>query len=441
MQVMHSQSIRQAPTQPWPLVTRDGGIITGNCDCKAGLGSTCTHVAALLFRVEAAVRIRETKTVTQEKAYWLLPTCTKEVTPAPVCDIDFSSAKKRRQLFAASVKSLETACTAAPCVTTSLVTTPVRPSRDVPRATDAEATAFLSQLAATGRRSAILSITAPFNTPFIPRATSNRFPSSLDDFKADDCLHMSRSELTDYCNNLMVTVSTCQAVKVEKATRAQASCKLWFRYRTGRVTASRMKAVCATNVTKPSVSLIKAICYPEAMLFKSAATTWGCDHEREARTAYLKDMMTQHTHFEIRESGLVINPDYPCLGATPDGIVSCDCCGTGVVELKCPYCAKSATDHSCLTTDSSNCTTLKHSHQYYYQVQTQLFVCDVTYADFVVWVAGKFHHERIFRDDGFWEDICLRAQWFFHNVILLELTGRFFTRLAVADSAHTSLGK
>ena len=165
-----------------------------------------------------------------------------------------------------------------------------------------------------------------------------------------------------------------------------------------------MKAVCATNVTKPSVSLIKAICYPEAMLFKSAATTWGCDHEREARTAYLKDMVTQHTHFEIRESGLVINPDYPCLGATPDGIV-------------------------------------KHSHQYNYQVQTQLFVCDVTYADFVVWVAGKFHHERIFRDDGFWEDICLRAQWFFHNVILLELTGRFFTRLAVADSAHTSLGK
>ena len=61
MQVMHSQSIRQAPTQPWALVTRDGGIITGNCDCKAGLGSTCTHVVALLFRVEAAVRIRETK--------------------------------------------------------------------------------------------------------------------------------------------------------------------------------------------------------------------------------------------------------------------------------------------------------------------------------------------------------------------------------------------
>ena len=32
-----------------------------------------------------------------------------------------------------------------------------------------------------------------------------------------------------------------------------------------------------------------------------------------------------------------INPAYPHLGALPDGIVSYDCCGEGVVEIKCPY--------------------------------------------------------------------------------------------------------
>ena len=25
------------------------------------------------------------------------------------------------------------------------------------------------------------------------------------------------------------------------------------------------------------------------------------------------------------------------MGASPDGIVQCDCCGKGVVEIKCPF--------------------------------------------------------------------------------------------------------
>ena len=41
-------------------------IITGNCDCKSGLGSTCTHVAALLFLIEAVVRIREIKGIPRD---------------------------------------------------------------------------------------------------------------------------------------------------------------------------------------------------------------------------------------------------------------------------------------------------------------------------------------------------------------------------------------
>ena len=48
-QVMHSQSIRQPLTHPWIIAKRQGTIVNGNCDCKAGLGSTCTHAAAVLF--------------------------------------------------------------------------------------------------------------------------------------------------------------------------------------------------------------------------------------------------------------------------------------------------------------------------------------------------------------------------------------------------------
>ena len=39
----------------------------------AGLAETCTHVAALLFKVKAIVRVRERTTVTGEAAYWMIP--------------------------------------------------------------------------------------------------------------------------------------------------------------------------------------------------------------------------------------------------------------------------------------------------------------------------------------------------------------------------------
>ena len=78
-----------------------------------------------------------------------------------------------------------------------------------------------------------------------------------------------------------------------------------------------------TNSSKPSQSLIKQICYPEAFKFTSKATCWGCEHEKTAQELYVKSMSSCHENFQIRDSGLVISSDYPYLGVSPDGIVSC----------------------------------------------------------------------------------------------------------------------
>jgi hypothetical protein len=59
----------------------------------AGLGEACTHIAALLFAIEASVKLRDSKTVTEEKAYWLLPTSVKGVKYKECSEIDFTSAK------------------------------------------------------------------------------------------------------------------------------------------------------------------------------------------------------------------------------------------------------------------------------------------------------------------------------------------------------------
>ena len=44
-------------------------------------------------------------------------------------------------------------------------------------------------------------------------------------------------------------------------------------------------------------------------------------------------MVLCHLNLTITDRGLVIHPDYPYLGATPDGFVKCSCCGCGVIEI------------------------------------------------------------------------------------------------------------
>ena len=60
----------------------------------AGLGESCSHVASLSWAVEAGVRLRDSMTVTQKKAYWVLPPSVKDVPYSPLTDIKFKGKSK-----------------------------------------------------------------------------------------------------------------------------------------------------------------------------------------------------------------------------------------------------------------------------------------------------------------------------------------------------------
>ena len=82
---------------------------------------------------------------------------------------------------------------------------------------------------------------------------------------------------------------------VEEATRDQRQSTLWYKYRPDRVTSSRMKAVCHTKPSCPAQSLIRYICYPEAVKFSSTATVRGCQHEKRVRDTYENQMGSKHS--------------------------------------------------------------------------------------------------------------------------------------------------
>ncbi len=91
----HSQRLSSKPLIPWIIAEPSGKIVTAHCNCVAGLGETCSHVASLLWAIEAGVRIRDSMTVTQKTAYWVTPNGIKDVPYAPVKDVDFIGEKEK----------------------------------------------------------------------------------------------------------------------------------------------------------------------------------------------------------------------------------------------------------------------------------------------------------------------------------------------------------
>lgn len=115
------------------------------------------------------------------------------------------------------------------------------------------------------------------------------------------------------------------------------------------------------------------------------------------------------------------------MGASPDGVVNCTCCGAGVLEIKCPYkfrdtrLAKAAEDQKfCLDSKLK----LKTDHQYYTQVQLQMFVCEAEYADFVVWTLQDCLVVRVMRDNTFITTMVTKLQAIWKGTIAPDLLTR-----------------
>ena len=234
------------------------------------------------------------------------------------------------------------------------------------------------------------------------------------------------------------TITADVAKHIEEKTRDQAQSKLWFQQRAGRVTASRLKAAVCTNITQPSHSLIKAVCYPESTRFKSNATTWGCQHEEQAYREYKRVAQSKHADFSISKSGLVIHESYPLMGASPDGIIKCACCGYGVLEIKCPYSCRDtalkdkSADYTFFLKDIKGDLSLSVYHAHYYQVQAQLKFCNAQYSDFVVFTRNELFVQRIYPDEPFITLALEKCKEFIKVGVLPELLAKFYSKEPVS---------
>ena len=151
-------------------------------------------------------------------------------------------------------------------------------------------------------------------------------------------------------------------------------------------------------------------------------------------------MKLHHINFEVKRCGLFINKEFPYIHATPDFLLSCDCCGQGCGEVKCPISITNA-DFGEYTTKTSSCLQrvneslqLKRTHNYFYQVQQQLFTLpERRYCDFVVFAIDSEDNshivcDRIYPDQLHSKTVMPKLELFWKICILPEVLGRWYTR-------------
>ena len=153
--VNHSQRARATPLKTWFFAEKDRNVCMAHCNCMAGLWDACSHVGALLFAVEAGVRIRDSVTCTQEKSKWLMPSYVKEIPYLLLCEMDLSSAKKRHSTLGEQAYA-----------------TPDRTRANVPETSEEEQAHFFDSISKCGIKPAILSLIAPHNAAFVPETRS-----------------------------------------------------------------------------------------------------------------------------------------------------------------------------------------------------------------------------------------------------------------------------
>ena len=124
---------------------------------------------------------------------------------------------------------------------------------------------------------------------------------------------------------------------VEKCTRGQSRSTLWFDYRIGCLTASMFGQIAKCTERVFPMSLVKSIMQYTSVNPNIPSLKWGRLNEVSAKQEYVQLMKSDHQNFSLPDNGLVISKNYPNLGASPDGIIDCSCCGSGIIEVKCPY--------------------------------------------------------------------------------------------------------
>ncbi|XP_053386754.1 uncharacterized protein LOC123555858 [Mercenaria mercenaria] len=262
-----------------------------------------------------------------------------------------------------------------------------------------------------------------------PKCKISVNPQISDQEQIDD--KFIRSYVEEVIENEKISDEEIQ--DVEKRTIDQANSDEWMEWHKHKITASNFGKVFKCRVPE---SAIKQLLYTNA---SSYTLQYGKDNEQNAVKAYMNMKAKNGTPVKVEDAGLVLSKDRPGLGASLDGRVTDesvdDSCGG--LECKCPISQKGKTaivacsDKNFYLQDVNGQIALKRNHNYYIQIQGQMFCTGLKWVDFVVWFGDDqdIFCERIYFNEKQWYSEYLPVLDLFYKwVFVPELLTRRLER-------------
>ncbi|XP_070182354.1 uncharacterized protein [Littorina saxatilis] len=139
-----------------------------------------------------------------------------------------------------------------------------------------------------------------------------------------------------------------------------------------------------------------------------------------AKEAAKIELLKSHTNCIFKDCGLFLSVNHPFLGASPDLLVSCSCCGHFVVEIKCPIsvadCVPTADNIPYVHLNQGNMR-LKERHVYFGQIQGQIALTSAEFAMLFVYSVHGHIFVKVNKDTNFWTDMCEKLTWFWTRFV------------------------
>ena len=432
------------------LSRRNSSVEKATCSCPAGLSGYCNHVMAALFEL-ADYSLNSFKSVPSESACtsqlrkWGVPG-NKEQQKYPVLKTTLQSDIKTNGVRS----TLYNPCLQynASCSTTAIkdlqddlqkINEKIGFAHVIPEAfkSSTELTRFGQHFIGSPLSHQLLPLERNFlviaTIQAVPLADQTSSPAVnirlpfkfIEEQQEKVCYSEEEEEMIK-----SLTVNMQQSFDLQENTKKQSDCPEWFEARKNRITSSNSHKIftrkrdfekLAKKLTKPSKKQPKKL---------KEILNHGTQNEPVAREKYILGMKYRlQQGIKVQETGLCVQPSFPWLGASPDGLVVYLDNGKqpGLLEIKCPYAKRNKNPNEILNDEKfyvgrndAGELFLKPNHPngYYTQVQIAMGLAGLRWCHFVVYVYQGLIIVHVDFDEQYFYTVIKKLEEFYQHYLL-----------------------
>ena len=434
-----SQRKNESPHSINIRLSDDGHVADAKCSCAAGVQGLCNHVVGLLYNVNHVIvmglkEFPEAGTCTDNPQQWHKPR-TSGIKPEPIMGYtvirpSYSSSSNNTRGLCCTLYEARDSRIEKPDEAQKLVETmaKINPNFGICKnvnLVDCHVPTVLGCRAMVG--STLSHQLALSEGDFHVSCDTSATDSVTDGSDLNLCLPITVVPFVNLADYRLsneeekvisdLDISRDDAHELEAKTVGQANNTLWKDSRLNRLTASNFGLICKRRVVTEKFT--KSVLTEVNDLSHVPAIKYGRENETRARERYTKYMANAGYNIKVLQSGLVVNPSFPWLGASPDGKIIDSKAGLGLLEIKCPMSFRDIDPLDACSDNTFYCRLvdgkpmLKRGHTYYYQIQGQMGTCGAQWCDFVVYTKKGMIVSRVKFEEDFWFDMFTKLTNFY----------------------------